>query len=163
MNGFVSLNPEQLDAVSTRFSDVGAEISRVIREDGQRLDDAGQPWGNDEEGEAFARVYEPAAEAVMHALVKLALSIPQIGVGIREMATTATVHEHNLAGQLGAPPTTTIPAAAGADPVPAAGGRSGLLNASVGAAPPSAIELALNPHLYSQTITDTPENTGGQR
>ena len=155
VNGSVFIDPEQLHSVSRRFSAVGSDLAHVIKQDAAHLDEAGKPWGEDEEGEQFARQYEPAAQAAMHALVAVALSIPRIGDGLRQMAQSASTNESNLVGQMGPP---SLPTSANGS-VPVAGGGDGMLSGAVGAQGPSAIARALNPDLYAaipQTAVETP-------
>jgi len=142
VSGTSSIHPEQLNAVSGRFSEVGRDLGEVIRQAGERLDDLGDPWGDDEEGEQFASRYLSAAELGMRALTMLAISVPQIGVGLSQMGSTYSLNETDLATisrQLGA----SSPAG-GHDLGPAAGGGGGLL-ASVDLPSSGAIELAMNP------------------
>jgi hypothetical protein len=151
VNESVSIDPEQLNSVSSRFSEVGSELADVIKRDGALLDEAGEPWGADEEGEQFARAYQPAANAAMHALVAVALSVPRIGAGLRQMAQSASANESNIVDQLGAPSALPSPRF-GATPAPVFGG-GGSLSAAVGPPIPSAIARALNPDLYDQPVT----------
>jgi len=160
VSGTSSIHPEQLNAVSGRFSEVGRDLAEVIRQDGERLDDFGDPWGDDEEGKLFARQYLSAAELGMRALMMLAISVPQIGVGLSQMGSTYSLNETDLATitrQLGA----SSPAA-GHDPGPAAGGGGGLLT-SVDLPSSGAIGLAMNPGLSEAINGPARSSAGGPR
>jgi hypothetical protein len=158
VGGTSSIHPEQINAVSGRFSDVGQELAEVIRRDGERLADVGDAWGDDEEGEQFARQYIPTAQLAIQALSRLALSIPQIGVGLCQMGRDSSLNESNIAEQLGA-----SLSASGVGPGLAVNGGSRWLTVEGGVSTPSTTELAMNPSLYSPRADAADRSVGGPR
>ena len=154
MDGSLSIYPEQLGSVSGRFTEVGDDLAEAVKAGAARLDEAGEPWGRDDEGEQFARAYQPAATAAMHALVEVAQCIPRIGVGLRHMAASASSNEADIAVGL-----RDSGRSAGLGAGSGFGGVDGSMSAGPG---PGAIARALNPALYDETIT-TQASLGGHR
>jgi hypothetical protein len=148
--------------VSGRFSDVGADLVEAIREDAQRLERVGEPWGRDEEGEEFARHYEPAAEQAMRALVMVARSLPEIGVRLQGMAQSVLDNERNTAHQLVDPSRPVGAGTAGITSLPLMR-TGGSLSAAVGYTPGD-IERVLDPQRYASAGTEetpSPAATAG--
>lgn len=143
MSGTSSIHPDQINAVSARFSEVGEELAEVIRRDGELLDEVGDAWGNDEAGEQFARQYIPAAQLAIQALSALALSLPRIGVGLAQMGRDVSLNESNIAAQLGASLSTGD---IGPGLTVGDGGRS--LNDAAGMSTASPTDVVMNPSRY---------------
>ena len=157
MDGSLSIYPEQLNAVSGRFREVGDDLANAIKRDAVRLDEAGEPWGGDEEGERFARAYQPAATAAMRALVEVALSIPRIGVNLRGIAQSTSDNEANIAdGLRNSGSSSGLAGGAGF------GGLDGPPYGGPAGPGPGAITRALNPDLDDETVT-TQASFGGPR
>jgi hypothetical protein len=147
VGGTSSIHPEQINAVSERFSAVGQELAEVIKRDTERLADVGDAWGNDEAGEQFARLYIPAAQLAIQALSTLAISIPRIGVDLCQMGRESSLNESNIAAQLGA-----SLSASGVGPGLTVDGGSRLLNVAAGVSTRSSTDLVMNPSLYGPLV-----------
>ncbi|MER7454580.1 WXG100 family type VII secretion target [Nocardia beijingensis] len=81
-----SVDPDKLRDHAPRFDAIGADVAATVRKLRTTLAGAGEPWGNDDAGRAFAESYVPEHQRTMADLDSLVEALQQAGTDLRNLA-----------------------------------------------------------------------------
>ncbi|MGW0516518.1 WXG100 family type VII secretion target [Crossiella sp. NPDC003009] len=88
MSGKTRQNADGIRAGAGRLSRVGDDLAKAATSLQSALTGEGQCWGNDESGQAFAKDYVPAADAVSKGIADVAQGLINVAKGLNDQATT---------------------------------------------------------------------------
>ncbi|WP_173140183.1 WXG100 family type VII secretion target [Kibdelosporangium persicum] len=86
MSGEMLINPDGVRGGAARLDGVGANFTEDAAALKSKLQAEGQPWGDDESGQNFAKDYVPAADAVSKAVGDVAAALIQIAKNLKTQA-----------------------------------------------------------------------------
>jgi hypothetical protein len=93
----VFLDPQAVIRAARDLSAIGASASA-----GARVPD-GQPWGLDEAGAAFSRVYGPLSDAALAAWSEVGVALSRLGVDVYLAASSISDTDEGSARRFGCP------------------------------------------------------------
>jgi len=94
------IDPEQLIAVARRFHEASADLQKALTRARSELSELGAPWGEDEEGAAFAKQYLPAAKHAWDGLGLFCHAVSGIGETLTQAATQLRHYEESTQAHL---------------------------------------------------------------
>ncbi|MGH3701859.1 MAG: WXG100 family type VII secretion target [Pseudonocardiaceae bacterium] len=79
------VRPQTMRNAAGAFAKEGPALSEALNRLRSTLDGLGEPWGDDDPGNAFGKDYKPNAEALMNAISTLVQGVSSIGDGLGAM------------------------------------------------------------------------------
>ncbi|MCE7005720.1 hypothetical protein LWC34_23250 [Kibdelosporangium philippinense] len=86
MSSELKINPDGVRGGATRLDGVGTDFTKDAGDLKSKLQAEGQPWGDDESGQNFAKDYVPAADAISKAVGDVAAALTQIAKNLKAQA-----------------------------------------------------------------------------
>ncbi|BDU02598.1 WXG100 family type VII secretion target [Nocardia sputorum] len=88
-----SVDPDKLRDHAPRFDLIGADVAATVQKLRAALAGAGEPWGKDDAGRAFAESYVPEYQRTMTDLDSLVEVLQQAGTDLRHLAENFEIQD----------------------------------------------------------------------